>query len=305
MNQFISESKLILKKLDQNIIEKADINQLISLSNDKLSDFHLYSLGLKYYSYVERNSDIEDEGEKLYSELYHNDEHVHTEDCNHEEQEHVHTEDCNHEEHEHVHTEEFSHEDHDHDDKLICESLDLLKITFEDYIKHFAKTGDLPSVNELLELRKELQNHVLVLTAYGDQITLFENVYYKSRYSDEQMVAMESDESFAKKVVDILMAYEDSNEIREHLKYIYPELPMRMTTNKFFSFVDEYFVKLQGIPTEDIKNHIQMLKETFDPRVVEGYGTIALNISNELEKVQEILINGSILREADSRTNHI
>jgi len=275
MNQFISESKLILKKLDQNIIEKADINQLISMSNDKLSDFHLYSLGLKYYSYVERNSDIEDEGEKLYSELYHNDEHVHTEDCNHEEQEHVHT------------------EDHDHDHKLICESLDLLKITFEDYIKHFAKTGNLPSVNELLELQKELQNHVLVLTAYGDQITLFENVYYKSRYSDEQMVAMESDESFSKKVVDILMAYEDSNEIREHLKYIYPELPMRMTTNKFFSFVDEYFVKLQGIPTEDVKNHIQMLKETFDPRVVEGYGTIALDISNELEKVQEILINGS------------
>lgn len=283
MNQFINESKAILKKLDQGKVEKGDVDQLIRLSNDKLSDFHLYSLGLKYYSYVERNVDIEDEDENLYSKLYHQDEH-----------EHVHTDECNQGE-EHVHTDECSHTDHshEHDDKLTCESLDLIKTTFDDYVKHFAKTGELPNITELLEIRKDLQKHVLVLTAYGDQITLFENVYYKSRYDDEQMVALESDESFAKKVVDILMAYEDSSEIREHLKYIYPELPMRMTNNKFFSYVDEYFDKLKGIPTEDVKNHIQMLKETFDPRVVEGYGSIAPNISVELEKVQEILINGS------------
>jgi hypothetical protein len=170
--------------------------------------------------------------------------------------------------------------------------MDLLRATFDDFMKHFARTGELPGINEILDLKEELKDHVSVLTAYGDQISLLENVYFKSRYNDESMVALDSDEAFSKRVVDLLMANDNSAEIREHLKYIYPELPMRMHKNKFFSFIDEYFEMLKGIPTEDVKNHIQILKESFDPACVTGYGSLASEIATELKKVEEVLIHG-------------
>ena len=297
MNQFMNESKRLLKKIEQKNMELADINQLITLCNEKVCDFHLYSLGMKYYSYLERNHDVEDdldvdlEDYVKYDQKYEQGDEESDEIVQGEEIGHVHDESCNHDHDDHDH-DDHEHHDHEHHEKLTCDSMDLLKETFEDFMKHFTKTGQLPTVNELLDLRHELSEHVTALTAYGDQISMLENVYYKSRYNEEKMISMESDEAFSQNVVEQLMATENSADIREHLKYIYPELPMRMTNNRFFSFVDAYFDKLKGIPTVDVKKHIQIIKETFDPRFAEGYGEIAPEIANEIEKVKEIFITG-------------
>ncbi len=174
-------------------MNEMDVELLIELCSEKICDFHLYSLGLKYYSYLERNRDFEDPESGC------------------------------------------DHKDCDHDEKITCASLMDLKKVFEDYVGDFAANGSLPRVNRLMDMRGELKNHVSVLTAYGDQITLLENVYFKSRYTDEKMVAMDTDEEFARKVVEQLMAGDNASEIREHLKIIYPELPMRMTKSKFYS----------------------------------------------------------------------
>ncbi len=89
------------------------------------------------------------------------------------------------------------------------------------------------------------------------------------------------------------MSFEQSADIREHLKYIYPELPMRMHKNKFLGMIDQYFEKLKGIAYDDLHNHIKILKESFDPKTVEGYGLIAPNIATDLEKIEKVLIEGS------------
>ncbi len=250
MSRFNNEIKSYLKKINNNEIKPLETAALINLCTNKVSEFQLYSLALKYYSYLERNRDVED-----------------TED------------DC-------------YHDDCKHENKIKGNGLTELKVIFDDYVEHFSKTGQLPTVNTLLELREDLKKYVTVLSAYGDQIILLENVYFKSRYNDEKMTVMDSDTGFTQRVMDILMANDNSAEIREHLKVIYPELPMRMTKSKFLALVDDYINKLKGMPTEDVKNHIQLLKETFDPVSVEGYGEVACEIALELERVKKELING-------------
>ncbi len=275
MSQFNNEMKTLSKKLMNNQLKKEDIDLAINLCGRKIGDFQLYSLALKYYSYMERyhGSIDEDVDDFIQYEGDHDHDHNHDHGYDHG--------------HDHGHN-----HDHHHDcEGISCESLEEATDIFENYLESMARGELLPELNQLLELREILKNHVQVLTAYGDEITLLENVYYKSRYNDENMMVMESDESFAKRVTDVLMATENSTEIREHLKIVYPELPMRMTKNKFFGFVDAYFTKLQGIPTVDVKNHIQMIKESFDPKCVEGYGQIAGEIARELENVKGVLLD--------------
>jgi len=302
MSQFSNEMKTIIRKLQHNQASEQDIDLLMQDCKDKISDFQLYSLALKYYSYIERNIDLEDMLDDL------DEEHEHSHHHNHEGHDH---ESHNHEGHDHEghNHESHNHEDHDHHHKLghesiVNERLNELKLTFDQSVEHMAREGKVPSVNELLDLREELKEEVAVLTAYGDQISLLENVYYKSRYNDENMMVMESDDVFARRVTEFLMDNENSSEIREHLKVIYPELPMRMTKGKFFSFVDEYFNRMRGIPMDDIKNHIQLLKETFDPTSVENYGEIAPEINEELIKVKETILNGDT-GEKDSAYHHM
>ncbi len=42
-----------------------------------------------------------------------------------------------------------------------------------------------------------------------------------------------------------------------------------------------------------MKNHVQLLKETFDPTSVEGYGEFAGEIAAELDKVKETFVSGT------------
>lgn len=298
MNQFNHEIKASLKKIDQENLSDIELQLILKQCFEKIGEFHLYSLGLKYYSYCERNADYEDDF--LLDELLSEEEdeasaygHVHDENCQHD---HEHNHNHNHN-HEHEHNHELNHENEieccDHEEHIESPLLQQISATFEDYIKNFSKTGEVVSVNELLVIKEELKKLVAVLTAYGDQITFLENVYFKTRYTDEKMMALDTDETFSQRVVETLMLEENSAEIREHLKFIYPELPMRMTKNKFFGFVDQYFDRLKGINVEDVKNHVQLLKETFDPRVVEGYGEYVEQIAVELKRVEDVLRDGN------------
>lgn len=313
MNQFNNEMKTLSRKLVNNQLTKEDVDLAVKLCGDKIGDFQLYSLALKYYSYMERYHGSEDQDFDIEDHIDYDHEHSHNHDHDHDhnhDHDHDHDQDQDHEHnHDHDHDHSHDHHHHDHDcghEALTCESLDELIGIFENYMEGMSRGDLLPELNLLLELREGLKDHVQVLTAYGDEITLLENVYYKSRYNDENMMVMDSDESFAKRVTEILMATENSTEIREHLKIIYPELPMRMTKNKFFGFIDEYFVKLQGIPSVDVKNHIQMIKESFDPKCVEGYGQIAGEIAAELEDVKTILLDKDKSKaDKDSAYHHM
>ncbi|MBN2222812.1 MAG: hypothetical protein JW708_11445 [Vallitaleaceae bacterium] len=257
--------KKMIKKLRAELVGDYNPNhdQLfrdsIEACDEILVKFHLYSLGLKYYAYLERN--IEDE------EL-----------CEHE--------DCHHA-----------------PLQGIDEIEDATKLISK-YMTAFREKAQLPTFNELYELRESLFNTVKVLTAYGDYISLLENFYYKTRYSEEKLLPMDSDEEFSRKVVEKLMAMENTTEIREHLKYIYPELPMRMHKNRFYSILDEYFQKLQGIPFEDVKNHIQVLKETYSPESVLFYEEIGEWIAKELRQVAKVFADGNE-SDMDSAYHHL
>ncbi len=284
-NQALKELTKKMNKIGANQVfnDKHLIEDWIQLSGEALSKFHLITLGLKYYSFLERE---EDQEESAHEHDDHHHDHHHHEDEN----EHDHH-------HDHHHHEDENEHDHHHDHhhhaghKITLESgeLNLLVYRLKEIVTGLKNSGMLPTMSELTQIRDELEQQAKVLTAYGDMISLLENVYYKNRYSSETLLAMDSDEAFSKRVVEQLMAIEDTNEIREHLRYIYPELPMRMHKNKFFGFVDAYFEKLAGIAEHSVNNHLEILTESFYPEGVEGYGALFGEIADRLESYKVIM----------------
>lgn len=260
MSQYNQALKELMKKMNKmdpvQMMNTPDLFQQWSeISSETLSKFHLISLGLKYYSFLEREEDEDSH------------EHEHS--------------------HDHEHSHHHGHEGH----KITIEDgeLNLVVYRFKEMIEDLRVRGMLPMMSELTQIRDELEQQAKVLTAYGDMISMLENVYYKNRYMSETLLAMDSDEAFAKRVVEQLMAIEDTNEIREHLRYIYPELPMRMHKNKFFGFVDSYFEKLAGIAEHSVNNHLEILTESFYPEGVEGYGELFAEIADRLESYKVIM----------------
>lgn len=83
-------------------------------------------------------------------------EHVHGEDCDHEE-EHVHGEDCNHDEHEHDH-EGHDHSDHNHDTDTNTKDIILPELT-DEYVKTFGKPGQFEGV---ADFRNKIKEHLTV-----------------------------------------------------------------------------------------------------------------------------------------------
>ncbi len=282
MKRFNHVIKQFSKKLDNHEFSKELYEEVIEESKMKLNNFHMYSLGLKYYSFLEREEDMASD--------------IATQTC-----EHVHHHDYH---HDHDMDLPISSDDETALEKKLCPEIIEVQQRLQEIVDQFRDTMMIPSIDELDALRKSLENQVFALTAYGDQISLLENVYYKSRYKNTTMVSMETDEVFARKVTEMLMSFEQSADIREHLKYIYPELPMRMHKNKFLGMIDQYFEKLKGIAYDDLHNHIKILKESFDPKTVEGYGLIAPNIATDLEKIEKVLIEGSD-EEKDSAYHHM
>ena len=282
MKRLNHEIKQFLKNINNNAFDQELVGKVINVSNEKINAFHMYSLGLKYYSFLEREQDMQhEEKEALCDHDHHHDYH-------------------------HDHDKDFSliNEEKVSIEERLCPEVIEVEQRVQEIVHELQNKKMIPSMDELSLLRKSLEGQVYVLTAYGDQISLLENLYYKNRYKNEKMVTMESDESFARKVTEMLMSFEESIDIREHLKYIFPELPMRMHKNKFLGMVDQYFEKLKGIPYEDLQNHIKILKETFDPKTVEGYGIIAPSIAHDLEKVEDTLCNAND-EEKDSAYHHM
>ncbi len=219
------------------------LDELLKLSSGVLNRFHLYSLGLKYYSFLEREKD------------------------------------------------EIQYNKDGNVVETICPEVVRVRRRLNEVIVGLHDDMIIPDVVEMQRLKDVIEEHVHVLVAYGEQMELLESIYNTVSEENHDLTCFEKDEAFARYVCEIVMALEDAMEIREHLTYIYQELPVRIHKNKFLGMAEAYIERFRGIPLKDVQAHIQMLNEKFNPKSIQGYGRVATDIFDDLERAEKIMLD--------------
>lgn len=136
-------------------------------------------------------------------------------------------------------------------------------------------------LQKLITLRNEFEVKVKALMAYGDFTNQLE--YEWVRISADQQAAvktMETDVNFAKEIVKVIFEVDDTMSIRDLLKFVYAQLPVRMTSGRFYRLLDTYFEKFKGLNQEDVQVHQQLIWESFYPEGVVGFDDAFQPLSN-------------------------
>ncbi|MCT4597918.1 MAG: hypothetical protein N4A50_08615 [Vallitalea sp.] len=129
-------------------------------------------------------------------------------------------------------------------------------------------------IDELMEFRNKIETQTSVLMAYLDEALLYE--YIINRIEGKfikDYVDIEEDESFAGNILNFMFEEEDSFIIGEKVKKILSHLPVRITNNKFYEYVEESLNLYKGAYVNDLNNFIELLKQTILPKEVEGYNS--------------------------------
>jgi hypothetical protein len=127
----------------------------------------------------------------------------------------------------------------------------------------------------LKKYRDAIEKRVRVLTAYSDRLII--NEYKMNRLESEFLDSLrtdETDEDFAGELIKYIFGENDNVVINERIKVIYSQLPVRMTKNRFCDIVGLSLEAFKGINEEQLRNYIEMLKDSFYPEGIEGYGEL-------------------------------
>lgn len=158
---------------------------------------------------------------------------------------------------------------------------------------------ELPNNYTILELlngyRKEMEKRVRCLAAYSDFTKIFE---YMIKRRETEFVGtrseMDTDEAFCGEILGFLFREEDAVLINDKIKTVYSQLPIRMTSNRFFNYIDAALDMLKGVPCKDMDRYIESIMETFFPETTDGFGLYFKDIADgfkRLEKVTEISLS--------------
>lgn len=110
------------------------------------------------------------------------------------------------------------------------------------------------------KLRNELIDRMEILTAYSDYFSIHEYILNRIelRYGEE-LPETDNDEE-AKKLLQFIFEPEDNMEVNLRIKEMIAQLPVRMTSNRFFDLLSESLTVYKGSERESLNSHIYMLR---------------------------------------------
>ncbi|MBC7961015.1 MAG: hypothetical protein H7X94_14235 [Vallitaleaceae bacterium] len=164
----------------------------------------------------------------------------------------------------------------------------LCALMFEpEKLLHLGSKGHEAKVTTLNKYKLEIEKRVKVLTAYSDQGRILETIYNRleGKYATKTH-ELETDEAFSGLLIQFIFNNEDPVIINDKIKQIFTQLPIRMTKNRFFNYVDDSFNLLKGIEQKQLKAYSEMIYEVANPRSVQAYGTYLMKVSTLLDELE-------------------
>lgn len=166
-------------------------------------------------------------------------------------------------------------------ENILDEELELakmasfIKVTFKEAAQVLEQTPQ--EIQDTLQICKSyktsLHQRLFTLTAYGEKVKLMEYIFNRieGRFGayDELQVDRED---FTNRLMRYIIEDEEPMVMQDKIKAIYGQLPVRLTKQKFFDWIEQSLLMLRGVRTSEFDDYCKMLEDVFHPEGVHGYG---------------------------------
>lgn len=153
-----------------------------------------------------------------------------------------------------------------------CDEEDLWSkdsISFMERMNELIRTSVLESVSgnghekaiqTVDALRKDIMTRMSTLTAYSDIFGLYEYVLNRVEYRFRKEITDFDDEEFAREILRYIFDTEDNVIINEKIKDIIGQLPIRITRQKYYNFLEESIRAYLGADGSALESYLYILR---------------------------------------------
>ena len=127
-------------------------------------------------------------------------------------------------------------------------------------------------------LRSRATRKMEVITAYTDRFLMREYILNRLEYRYKEIPEYEGDDENAREILLRIFEDGDNAAINEKIRMMLAQLPIRMTKNKFFTFLEDSFDNYKGQDRETVESYLYMVRSAagiYRPDGFEQEGTQA------------------------------
>ena len=135
-------------------------------------------------------------------------------------------------------------------------------------------------------LRRRMSRRMDVLTSYTDRFLLREYILNRLEYRYKELPEYEGDDEAAREILLEIFNGEDNAVMNEKIRMMLSQLPVRMTKNKFFTFLEDSFDNYKGLDKTAVESYLYMLRSAAginEPESFEQEGTQAKKLLTKID----------------------
>lgn len=132
------------------------------------------------------------------------------------------------------------------------------------------------SLDALTSLRNSMIKRMELLTAYTDSLQIFEHLHNRMEYEFEEGLAVSSEDiqTTTARMFQYVFADQDKVNINYKIKQFVSELPIRMTSNRFYDLINQSLMIYVGSEKQSLDNFVESIKTTSLLYHPEGFETV-------------------------------
>ncbi len=116
------------------------------------------------------------------------------------------------------------------------------------------------AISKLDAMRKDIMNHMEVLTAYADMFQIYEYVLNRMEYRFKQEAEFVDEAEICNEISRYIFDTSDSFIVNERIKDIVGQLPVRITKQRYFDLVQDSFKPYLGGEISSLESYLYMLR---------------------------------------------
>ena len=117
-------------------------------------------------------------------------------------------------------------------------------------------------IRQIDAIRKEIVARMEMVSCYIDLFEIYEYALNRVEYRFKETAPVGEDEDFAREILKHIFDSEDNAIINERIKEIIGQLPIRITKQKYFEYIHDGLMELDGVQADVLETYIYMIRSS-------------------------------------------
>ncbi len=141
-------------------------------------------------------------------------------------------------------------------------------------------------IKRLEEVRNELTDRMVVLTAYTDTLQIYEYVLNRVEYGITGNTYDVDVDSLSEKLFKYIFNDDDKMVVNSKIQMVTAQLPVRMTKSKFYDYLNDTLNIYNGSDISSVDSFVDMMKSTAVLEKPKGYGELYPEVAKLIEQLE-------------------